>query len=241
MIWFLAAPGLLMRGIYTLAALLPAFFLLRYIYRQDKVEKEPVGLIVGLLLRGVLAALLAGMIERVGEFLLRIFIPQNNLLYPILMAFLVVAVTEEGAKMLLLKHRTWYDPNFNYRFDGVVYSAAVSLGFAAYENLLYVFRFGLGTAAVRAVLSVPGHTCFAVFMGIWYGRARQCVQRGNVPAAQSCLRRGFLTAVLLHGTFDACLMVNTNLSMMIFAVFVLVTYITAWRSVRRESYNDYPL
>jgi len=37
--------------VYVLAAVLPAFFLLRYIYRHDTVEKEPMGLLVGLLFR----------------------------------------------------------------------------------------------------------------------------------------------------------------------------------------------
>ena len=39
MIFF--TPMMSILAIYVLAAVLPAFFLLRYIYRQDTIEKEP--------------------------------------------------------------------------------------------------------------------------------------------------------------------------------------------------------
>ena len=43
----------------------------------------------------------------------------------------------------------WRDPNFNYRFDGIVYAVFVSLGFAAFENISYVVGYGLTTAVAR--------------------------------------------------------------------------------------------
>ena len=36
-------PALAVVLIYVLAAILPALFLMRYIYRQDRVEREPMG------------------------------------------------------------------------------------------------------------------------------------------------------------------------------------------------------
>ena len=41
-------PTLVVVIIYLLAALLPALFLMRYIYRKDTIEKEPKGMLVGL-------------------------------------------------------------------------------------------------------------------------------------------------------------------------------------------------
>ena len=52
-------------GIYVLAAVLPAFFLLRYIYKMDTVEKEPADLLWALLLAGVWAALASILLESV--------------------------------------------------------------------------------------------------------------------------------------------------------------------------------
>ena len=48
-------PLLPILTVYVLAAILPAAFLLRYIYRHDTIEKEPPGLLVLLLLMGVVA------------------------------------------------------------------------------------------------------------------------------------------------------------------------------------------
>ncbi len=92
--------------------------------------------------------------------------------YTILLAFLVVAVVEEGTKFVFLKLRTWRDPNFNFRFDGIVYAVFVSLGFAAFENINYVLGYGLTVALPRAVLAIPAHMGFAVFMGLFYGRGK---------------------------------------------------------------------
>ena len=45
----LMTPLLRFLAVYILAAILPAAFLLRYIYRHDTVEKEPPGLLFKLL------------------------------------------------------------------------------------------------------------------------------------------------------------------------------------------------
>ncbi len=76
--------------------------------------------------------------------------------YNVLLYFVVVALSEEGFKYLLLKKRTWYSSEFNCQFDGVVYAVFVALGFALWENISYVLMYGLGTAAIRAVTAVPG-------------------------------------------------------------------------------------
>ena len=52
-----AAPIYSLMAIYVLAAVLPAFFLMRYVYRQDRIEREPAHLLGNLVWRGVLAAL----------------------------------------------------------------------------------------------------------------------------------------------------------------------------------------
>ena len=88
--------------IYAVAAIGPAAVLLYYIYKHDKVEKEPGKLLVKLLIQGVLAALLSMALETVGENILDMFLYEDSAWYWIFMAFLVVAVAEEGTKFLLM-------------------------------------------------------------------------------------------------------------------------------------------
>ena len=115
-------------AVYILAAVIPAVILLRYVYRHDTVEKEPPGLLLSLLLMGVVAALASGILERIAQGVLGVLVRPGSLLHTVLLAFLVVAVVEEGMKFLLLKWRSWHHPAFNYRFDGIVYAVfAVSL------------------------------------------------------------------------------------------------------------------
>ncbi|MBQ9492327.1 MAG: PrsW family intramembrane metalloprotease [Oscillibacter sp.] len=238
---FQFSPVLPVALIYILAAVLPAAVLLRYIYCHDTVEPEPPGLLFLLLLSGVLAALLASVLEGIGEAVLKRFFYQGDPLYPVLLAFLVVAVIEEGVKFFFLKRRTWNHPAFNYRFDGVVYSAFVSLGFAAFENVYYIFGYGLSVAVPRALLAIPGHLSFSVFMGMYYGRARLRENRGHHVSALFSLWAGYLIAVFLHGVYDACAMSGTAFATGLFVVFVLLMFAAAWRTIKRESETDRPI
>lgn len=143
---FFVLPTAAIFAIYILAAVLPAIFLLRYIYKHDTVDKEPPGLLLSLILMGIVAALMSIVLEIVGEKILNDQISQDDKYYKIILAFAVVAVVEEGTKFLLMKLKTWKNPNFNYSFDGIVYAVSVSLGFAAFENIKYVMNFGLSVA-----------------------------------------------------------------------------------------------
>lgn len=224
--------------IYLLAAVLPAAILLRYIYRQDTVEKEPLSLLMQLLFCGILAAFAAVILEIIGENILNSYVTGDSPYYTILFAFLVVAAAEEGAKLFFLKKRSWADPNFNYLFDGIVYAVFVSLGFAAFENIIYVFEYGLSVAGPRALLAVPGHMAFAVYMGIFYGRAKLYENEGNFPGKKRSLIAGYLIAVFLHGFYDACAMAGTDMASLCFLIFVIVMYVITWRQIKKSSLGD---
>ncbi len=234
-------PTLVVVIIYLLAALLPALFLMRYIYRKDTIEKEPKGMLVGLVFLGVAAAVVAVILETLGLSLLSRFLEEGEPAHTIVMAFLVVAVVEEGAKYLFLLWRTWRDPNFNFRFDGIVYAVFVSLGFAAFENISYVMGYGLTTALARALLAIPAHMGFAVFMGYFYARAKRCHDEGNARGRRRNLWASFLIAVLLHGFYDASALLGTVLSALLFLVFVIAMYVIVIRLVKKESRTDAPV
>ena len=228
-------------AVYVLAAVLPAIFLMRYVYRQDQIEPEPVGLLASLVWKGVLAALAAIVLESLGQMVLDGQVSQDNPNYVYYLAFLVVAAVEEGTKLFFLYRRTWKEPDFNYRFDAIVYAVFVSLGFAAFENVKYVFSYGLSVALPRAILAVPGHMGFAVFMGIFYGRAKRCADWGNRFGCKWNLVLSYLCPVVLHGVYDSCCMTGTGRSTAVFVIFVLVMYLLVFRMIRHESRTDTPI
>jgi len=239
MYFFTPALGVL--AVYILAAIVPAVLLLRFIYRHDHIEKEPGGLLMALLVGGVLAALCSIILETIGNTLLDVVVSQDSMAYYIILAFVVVAAVEEGTKLFFLKRRTWKNPNFNYLFDGVVYAVFVSLGFAAYENIRYVFSYGLSVALPRAFLAIPGHMGFAVFMGIFYARAKKYELMGNHGKSKENLILGYLSAVALHGFYDSCCFIGTGLANLIFLAFVAVMYVVVYRLVKNAAYGDRPM
>ncbi|MDD3163413.1 MAG: PrsW family glutamic-type intramembrane protease, partial [Sphaerochaetaceae bacterium] len=133
---------------------------------------------------------------------------------------------------------TWKIPDFNYTFDAIVYAVFVSMGFALFENVKYVFGYGLSVALPRAFLAVPGHMGFAVFMGYFYGRAKVAESRGDAKGKTLNLILSYVIAVLLHGFYDATAMMSTSVATILYIVFVVVMYIVVIRLVRKESSDD---
>lgn len=190
-----------------LIALLPVVVLAIVVYRQDKFEKEPLPQLIKAFCFGGLAILPALVMETV----LSVFMPGIPVADGLFRGFVVAGCSEELCKLLLLYWAVWRSREFNEYFDGIVYAAYVALGFACFENLAYVFGQdslieSLATGGMRAVLSVPGHFLFGVMMGYYLALAKfNPSQRGRN------LFMAFLVPMLMHGTFDALLMISDSL------------------------------
>lgn len=220
------------------AAVIPAVVLLVKVYKVDHLDKESPRLLWNLVVRGVIATVFAMLTEWIGEFVLSSFVQEQTVLYNFLLYFIVVAVSEEGFKYLLMKQRTWKDPEFNFQFDGVVYAVFVSLGFALWENISYVLMYGFGTALVRAVTAVPGHACFGVFMGAWYGLSRKYESYGMHSQSKVCRVVALLSSIVLHGCYDFTASIENQNYAWIFVAFVVAMFLVAFRLVKKLSQND---
>ena len=229
---------------YLAIAILPAIFFMIYIYRNDDKEKEPPLLLLKCIIGGLLSVPIAIILEMIAEavviYLLENVVSATRVNYGILTA-IFVGLIEEGAKFFFLYKFTWKDKAFNYRFDGIVYAVFVSLGFAALENVFYVFNYGTGVALQRALLTIPGHMSFAVYMGLYYGHAKVSEAVNNPDAKSLNLKAAYAFAVLLHTIFDATLMVESDIGLIIFFIFVIILDIVVYRTIRFESKNDIPI
>lgn len=229
---------------YLAIAILPAIFFMIYIYRNDDKEKEPPLLLLKCIIGGLLSVPIAIILEMIAEavviYLLENVVSATRVNYGVLTA-IFVGLIEEGAKFFFLYKFTWKDKAFNYRFDGIVYAVFVSLGFAALENVFYVFNYGTGVALQRALLTIPGHMSFAVYMGLYYGHAKVSEAVNNPDAKSLNLKAAYAFAVLLHTIFDATLMVESDIGLIIFFIFVIILDIVVYRTIRFESKNDIPI
>lgn len=222
---------------YVVAAVLPAAVLMYFIYKQDKIEKEPTDLLLKCALSGLYAAVLSVALEMLFEWLMSNFSYSSVTSYAVATAIMVAAV-EEFAKLFFLKRRTWKSVHFNYMFDGVVYAVFVSLGFAAIENVLYVFQYGLSVAVARAVLAVPAHFGFSVMMGVFYSMAKQNDLYGSPSGVRKCMLAAYFVPVAMHAIYDACALSESGTAMIIFFVFVVIMDIAVYKIIQKKSRSD---
>lgn len=254
----------------VIAALAPAIILCTYIFIKDRQEKEPFGLLIKLLLFGVLSVVPVLIIgEFLGEFIDEIFSsyyipsitgdkvfsdPNIRAVYLLVYFMIAVALVEEGCKYFFMYLPTRKNKEFNSLFDGIIYAVFVSLGFAAFENVLYVTENGFGNAIMRALLSVPGHMFYGVMMGYYYSmvhiydKAKEYEQKFIQKGLISPGRAGFdskqmkikslAVPVAAHGIYDFLCMLGSSWSVLALLAFVIYMYIHCFKKVIKMSKAD---
>lgn len=226
-----------MSGILLFISVLPSVVLGYYVYKKDKIEPEPAGLLAKIFFFGCLTIIPAVIIELILSGVLgEIGISEESDLIGLFIYFLLgVGLVEEGCKWVVLKLSTWNNKEFDHIFDALVYAVFASLGFATIENILYVFQNGLYTGLLRAVLSVPGHAFFGVYMGYYYGIAKQCHMNGNNQMSNSNLLKSLAIPTLIHGLFDFLLSTEYEEVILIYFALVIFLYISAFAKIKRFS------
>ncbi|NOU59496.1 PrsW family glutamic-type intramembrane protease [Marinifilum caeruleilacunae] len=198
-----------------LISVAPIVIILFYVYYRDKYEKEPISLLAKGLFAGMIITIPVIFAEQaVASALPYIF--TGKIGHAFGNAFLVAAMCEEAFKLLAVYILVWKNPNFNERFDGIVYAVFVSLGFALVENILYVFSNGMSTGIARAFTAVPAHAMFGIMMGYYLGLAKFSKQNSS-----SLFIMAFFIPFLFHGIYDFILMVQINWVLIFFFPFLI--------------------
>lgn len=174
----------------------PGLAICLFIYQKDKVNKEPLGIMLMCFLLGMLSIFPAIVIQlAAGKRLDMVMQPGTAQIA--VSTFLVIALSEELSKFLFVRFYAFKRKAFDEPFDGILYSVMVGMGFATLENIGYVFEHGVGTGIMRMFLSVPAHATFAILMGYHVGLAK------FDPSKRSWY---FILAlfwpVLFHGVYD---------------------------------------
>jgi len=202
-------------GALTLLSALPALGLAIYVRRTDVTSGEPLSLLVGTFLLGVLTANFAAVLNSVtkGYFTALGFV--GNALF----FFLIVGPVEETVKLLAVRLYAYGHDRFEAVVDGAVYGAVAGLGFATIENALYITQnldaptagglgligLGGGITAVRA-LAGPGHVIYSAFAGYYLGLAKfNPENRGPIVI------KGLLIAAFIHATYNTTVGIGSAL------------------------------
>ncbi len=198
-------------------SLAPVFIIGGYIYFRDKYDREPIRLLLLALLSGALAVIPILFVE---QFLDGFAVLFAGIFAAAWKAFAVAGFTEELFKFTALYLLIWKSPEFNDKFDGIVYAVFVSLGFAAVENVLYVTGNGYSTGITRAITAVPAHAIFGVTMGFYFGMAKFFEKERSVLK-----RKALFIPMLLHGVYDFILFTGFAWLTIVFMVFLFTCII----------------
>lgn len=181
-------------------AVLPALILIYYTYQQDKLQREPVGNLVKAFFYGGLSVFASFLISvpfmNMGLFPREI----HTLSDAARTAFFGAAIPEETAKLFLLWLFLRKCRDFDERMDGIVYAVCIGMGFAAFENIEYLFASGSDWVTVglgRSLTAIPGHFGFAVIMGYYFSLFY--FDRYRAPGAGLKM---WLFPVVGHGLYD---------------------------------------
>ena len=202
------------------AAILPAIVLIVHIYNRDKWQKEPPRQLFKAFVYGVGSAMIVLLLPAFG---LVSSTPGTDISAQIGNAFRTAAIPEEMAKLFMLWLFLRKCKEFDEHMDAVVYAVCVGMGFAATENILYLFsnlNHWLSTGIMRALISVPAHYFFAIIMGYYYSLAHFRIGKSKTIDALSAL----LIPIIAHGIFDALLFVsamNESLAGVLTFVFII--------------------
>jgi RsiW-degrading membrane proteinase PrsW (M82 family) len=200
-------------------AVSPGVVLLSYFYLRDLYETEP--------LRSVLTSFVLGMLAVLPVLALQKFLA-SYIHSTYLHVFLVASGTEELFKFLVVAAFIYRSREVNEIYDGILYSVAVSLGFATVENVFSVMQQGWETAAIRAFLPVPGHALFAVVMGYYAGKSKFVSSRFRALK----LSQAILYAWLLHAVYDLILASSQYFWGMLIIPFMLMLWFLGLRKMK---------
>ena len=226
-----------MNPILLFLALIPGVLILIYIYHKDKLEPEPKSVVLRTVALGACSCIPAALAEGVLGVIYPRF-AEGSWGYALINSFLLAAFCEEIVKYLALRISTWRSPEFNYRFDGIVYGVCSAVGFALFENVTYVAQYGLNTAFIRAFTAVPLHSFCGVFMGIFYAYSKkaQLMNKKKEQRISTLLALGI--PMLIHGIYDTFSFLRASYSFYCLLLFIFILYVISIMQIRSLSKKD---
>lgn len=217
-----------MEVLFLLAiAILPVFFVGMYIYKKDR-NKEPAKLLTKLFFSGIGSCFLVLIITPILERIFPILNESSSnldLIELIFYVFIGIALVEESCKWIMAYKLSYNDDEFDELYDMILYCVFVSLGFACFENIFYVFEYGLEGGILRAITSIPGHTFFAVIMGYNLGLAKYYSLYKDKDKEKLYKIKSIFFPMLAHGIFDYTIMTENLFFILIFFIFIIIMYI----------------
>lgn len=180
---------------YAGAGILPAIFWLIFFLVEDRRKPEPKWMISLTFIFGAIGALVA--------LYLQLFInlyTQFHIDNPTAMSLLIFAAIEEVTKFLFVYFFIRKNRFFDEPVDGMIYMITGAMGFAAFENVLYMISYAqngfLELTIYRFIGAILLHALASGFIGYYWIRRK--------------LFLGIAVAIALHWGFNLTILYFQN-------------------------------
>jgi len=180
------------------AGVAPGLALLIYFYLKDQYNTEPISVVLKAFIYGALIVIPVMFLQYVMDF-------EGLFQATWLDTFFAKGFLEETLKWAIFLLLIFGHVEFDEPYDGIVYGVAISLGFATFENILYLFSNGVEYAWGRALFPVSSHGLFGVIMGFYFGKAKFSKEK-----RLKYLIIALIIPFLLHGLFNYILLMEVN-------------------------------
>lgn len=217
-----------------LLSFIPAFSYAAILYWLDRFEKEPGRMLLGAFLWGAVVAT-GGALIWSSVFEYSIFaLTGSETIADFSGTALVAPIVEESLKGLaVLLIFLAFRHEFDSLLDGIVYAGITALGFAATENVLYLYFQGYAEGGMgglillfvlRVLMGAWGHAVYTAFFGMGLAAARMSHNR-LVKIGAPLL--GLLVAIGLHALHNTMATVAIEVAG---GVGLLATFLVDWVS-----------
>jgi RsiW-degrading membrane proteinase PrsW (M82 family) len=218
----------MLQTLLAVSAVVPSLLLVWYFHARDLYPEPPrvIWTTFGLGVLTVIPVLIVGI--PVHKFITGLAGVEHPISASVLESLLVAALPEEFFKLVVLVRYSMRKQEFDEPMDGIVYGVVASLGFATFENILYVMDGGISVAFSRAFSAVPLHAFLGAILGYYVGQAWKSPER-----RAGLLLQGYAIAVFLHAVYDIPLLTMNALGSeapgLVLAAAALLVLIVAWR------------
>ena len=197
----------------TLLGFVPSLIWLGFYLRKD-VHPEPKEMVIKIFILGMGCAVVAAFVGiLLSDFIQNSGLPLFFSLF--LQVFIAVALIEEIAKYLPIHFYVLNDPEFDEPIDAMIYMIISGLGFAALENILFLFKSFLSSGMLGETLVA----LFGRFISATFLHALTSASIGYFLALSILKKRGrtffFILGILLsttlHGIYNFAIKIDEEL------------------------------